>query len=305
MTLEIATFQRPVNGIFVEQRISDGFINGSSMCTAHRKRISTWLRTKETLELFDALAKDLRSSINCSDLNSLDITRLTATKYMEIFPDLIFSKSGHPDGGGGTWLHPDLALQLAQWCNKPFAIQVSRWIREWLTTGKNPIQPDLDQQLTDYQQRYDIRVYLKDFLRPELMTAVIEWAEKHEKNPRTLCSEVHDAMNERIQGAKAQQIRLMGGLPLASLIRDYFGASPLIEYCAINKIAKNAICDEGMHPVVAVHKACDHYLGKLYVPKLAQIKENIHFQGRRLKAAKRRRELSTSRQLALWETPAS
>ena len=43
------------------------------------------------------------------------------------YPTLVRSRQGSPENGGGTWLHPDLAMQCAQWCNKPFAIQVSRW----------------------------------------------------------------------------------------------------------------------------------------------------------------------------------
>ena len=37
---------------------------------------------------------------------------------------------------GGSWIHPDLAIQLAQWCSPSFAIQVSRWTRELLLYGK-------------------------------------------------------------------------------------------------------------------------------------------------------------------------
>jgi KilA-N domain len=60
---------------------------------------------------------------------------------------LILSKRGSPENGGGTWLHPDLAIQLAQWCSPAFAIQVSRWVREWMTIGQNPVnlhQDDID-----------------------------------------------------------------------------------------------------------------------------------------------------------------
>jgi hypothetical protein len=41
---------------------------------------------------------------------------------------------------GGTWGHPDIAIQFAQWLDKSFALQVSRWVREWMTTGRNPVQ---------------------------------------------------------------------------------------------------------------------------------------------------------------------
>ena len=31
---------------------------------------------------------------------------------------------------GGSWIHPDLAVQLAQWISPMFALQISKWIRE-------------------------------------------------------------------------------------------------------------------------------------------------------------------------------
>lgn len=299
MTAKILNFKRPVNGVLVEQRRADGFINATAMCVAHGRRINTWFRTKDTLELFATLALDQGVLINCSDLSNLDVTSLSASKYAEIFPSIILSKGGSPKNGGGVWLHPDLAIQLAQWCNKPFAIQVSRWVREWMTIGQSPIHLDLEQEFIAWQQRYDIRIYLKDFLRPELMRAVVEWAEIHGKSPRVLCSQVHDAMNERIQGAKSQQIRLLGGLPLSALIRDYFGAPPLLGYVAINKLAANAIQDKSIHPVMAVHEACDAFLGKRYTPALAPILENVHTRGRRLEAEKRRRQDSQPVQMSL------
>lgn len=35
----------------------------------------------------------------------------------------------------GSWIHPDLAVQLAQWISPVFAIQVSRWIRQLFSKG--------------------------------------------------------------------------------------------------------------------------------------------------------------------------
>ena len=35
----------------------------------------------------------------------------------------------------GTWIHPDLAIQLAQWISPKFALQVSKWIRSLFITG--------------------------------------------------------------------------------------------------------------------------------------------------------------------------
>ncbi len=89
----------------VEQRVTDGFINGTMMCVAHGKDMSDWLKTDGTWDLVTALAKDLEigsaQSKNHKSGNSV-FTRVTAT-----YPDLVTSKRGSPDTGGGVWLHPD------------------------------------------------------------------------------------------------------------------------------------------------------------------------------------------------------
>jgi hypothetical protein len=293
---ELLNFRRAVNGVSVEQRTDNGFVNGTAMCAAHGKDVSDWLKTDDTWELVNALADDIGIFSKSPKSGNSDYTRVSAT-----FPDLVMVKRGSPDNGGGTWLHPDLAMQLAQWCNKRFAIQVSRWIREWLTIGQVPIDSDAEQEYVRWQQRYDIRIELKNVLRPELMNAVVLWAQNNGMSPQTLCSDVHDVMNERIQGAKAQQIRILGGLPMAVLIRDYFDASPLMDYAAINRLAKNAIQDRGVEPRAAVHEACDYYLGVAYVPKLLPISENVYSQGQRVRKARRKSRIEKGIQLNLLD----
>lgn len=102
---------------------------------------------------------------------------------MKIFPQLILSKGGSPETGGGTWIHPDLAIQLAQWCSKAFAIQVSRWIREWMASAYNPIQLEAD------ADRVSIRDDLGKVKRLELTDQVkffLEKAGKYNlKDPKT------------------------------------------------------------------------------------------------------------------------
>jgi hypothetical protein len=123
-----------LNNIVVEQRVADGFINGTAMCLAHGKEISNWLRTDGTLELVTALASDL--GIQTAKIKTEKIRNSVFTRVSAAFPDLVVSKRGSPENGGGVWLHPDLAVQLAQWCNPFFAIQVSRWVREWIIASE-------------------------------------------------------------------------------------------------------------------------------------------------------------------------
>lgn len=296
---------RNVNGVRVEQRNIDGFINGTAMCSAYDKNIVDWFRTTRTFNLFCSLAGDLGIKSNMVLHHDSDISRLSATKYAEMFPGLLYVKRGSPENGGGVWVHPDVSIDLASECNPLFGIQVARWIREWFSTGKNPVQPniDLDEEEKLWYQRNNVRVDLKDKLRPELMNAVIAYARKHELKPRELCASVHDEMNKRIQGHKAKEIKMKGGLPLFDLMRDYFEVQPLVTYSSINKIAKNRIEDANVHPIQAVNEACDMYLGSNYQPKLCKIVENINSQGQRIKAAKakRRKALPAAKQLNLFD----
>jgi len=297
MTAKILDFARPVNGVIIEQRVMDGFINATTMAVAHEKDLSNWLALESTYKLVAALASRLTINPNSSILTNSLKTRVSAS-----YPSLVTVKRGSPEFGGGTWIHHKLAVHLAQWCNPEFALLVSDWVEEWLTTGKNPIQVNTDQEYKLWEQRYDIRILVKDSLRPELMQSVVQYAEMHGISPRTLAASVHDAMNERIQGMKAKQIRALNGLPLGALLRDYFGASPLVDYAAINKLAKNAIQDRGSEPVQAVYEACDHYLGLSYKPQPVSILENVHAQGRRLKATKQVKLRSERVQLELFNT---
>jgi hypothetical protein len=38
----------------------------------------------------------------------------------------------------GTWVHPDVAINLGQWCSPKFAVAVSQWVREWATGQSKP-----------------------------------------------------------------------------------------------------------------------------------------------------------------------
>jgi hypothetical protein len=53
MTAKILDFARPVNGVIIEQRKSDGFINATAMCIAHGKEIKQLFRNEDSIEYAD------------------------------------------------------------------------------------------------------------------------------------------------------------------------------------------------------------------------------------------------------------
>lgn len=98
-----------INGINVSSRIEDGFINATSLCKAGGKKFNDWNRLESTKELIKTLEQ----------LKILE-TGIPAFKSV----DILKGKNS------GSWIHPDLAVQLAQWISPKFALQVSRWVRE-------------------------------------------------------------------------------------------------------------------------------------------------------------------------------
>ena len=101
---------REFNGNAIRQRTSDGYFDATAMCQATGKRWNNYHRLDSTQTFIDALS--LKAHIPVLKL--------------------IMSESGRY---GGTWIHPYVSINLAQWCSPEFAVQVSEWIFELVSTG--------------------------------------------------------------------------------------------------------------------------------------------------------------------------
>jgi hypothetical protein len=60
---------------------------------------------------------------------------------------LNIKKCNSCDFNQGSWIHPDLAIQLAQRISPSFALQVSKWIRTLFTDGNVSINIKLNNDL--------------------------------------------------------------------------------------------------------------------------------------------------------------
>lgn len=101
-----------INDDVIEYRKSDGYINATQLCKAGGKKFGHWYTLETTKKLISILA----SNIGIPILN------------------LVEKNLG--GNHSSTWIHPDLAVQLAQWLSPEFAIQVSYWIRTLFIKGK-------------------------------------------------------------------------------------------------------------------------------------------------------------------------
>ncbi len=77
---------------------TDGWINATDIAASKGLRLDNWLRNKETESYIEALGRHL----NTSDSR-----------------DLIRTQRGR---GGGTWIHPKLAVAFARWISPDFAV---------------------------------------------------------------------------------------------------------------------------------------------------------------------------------------
>ena len=116
------------NGNFIYQRIQDGYVNATAMCKAAGKLIADYSRLKETKEFLNELSIDM----------GIPITALVCS-----------IQGGEPELQG-TWVHPQVAINLGQWLSPKFAVKVSKWIFDWMN-GKMPTSKS---NLPYHLQRY-------------------------------------------------------------------------------------------------------------------------------------------------------
>jgi hypothetical protein len=270
MGTRIVTISRVLDGESVDQRQQDGYVNATQLCKAHRQRTgerkdpNDWLKTN-TAKL--AIAK-------LSVVTNILVTELTEVKQ----------------GGKyqGTWIHPRLAVRFAMWLSEDFSLQVEDWIHEWLSSGYNPIQLELD------ADRVQLRDNLKDKKRLEFtgqIKAFLVAAGRY--NPGSFQTkkafwEAHDKLNTLLTTETAQQMRDRLSLTLGravgeqELLRDYFPINNLADYAALCQAAANEMSVNGTHPLKAIDIAAQQVLSHSHAPKQIDFTERIALVRQRL-----------------------
>lgn len=112
-SLQLITHQ--TNRGLVQQRASDGYINASELCKAAGKRWHNYVRNETTGQFLRALSTKTRISILVLNQEVID-----------------------HNGISSTWVHPKVAIHLAQWLSADFAVQVSEWIYDWMSGNGGP-----------------------------------------------------------------------------------------------------------------------------------------------------------------------
>ncbi len=100
------------NGTPISRRTTDKYVNATAMCKANDKRWSDYRESDRANKYLEALAQ---------------ITEIP------VF-DLIDSRRGND---GGTYVHPQVAIDLARWISAPFAV----WMDGWFLESTQQAQP--------------------------------------------------------------------------------------------------------------------------------------------------------------------
>jgi len=115
----ISLVTREFKGVKISQR-ADGFLDATAMCKATGKRWFDYYRLDSTQAFVDALSSE---------------AGYPASELIQVV------KGGLPENQG-TWVHPQVAINLAQWSSPEFAVLVSKWVFELLTTGHVNLQAE-------------------------------------------------------------------------------------------------------------------------------------------------------------------
>ena len=157
----------------------DGMINATMLCKAHGKKLlSDYNRNKQTKEYLEELSINMRIPI------------------LELFVTTV--------GGNhsGTWVHRKVAIHLAQWLSPSFAVQVSNWLDELLTTGSVQLgnEKSSEELENKFKERIDQLTQEKD-----LLEQVVETKEKDIKTLQTdLLHEQKDVISTKKSLMKTQ-----------------------------------------------------------------------------------------------------
>ena len=112
---QLALVPHSYQGSVIQQRRQDGYINATAMCQASGRLWADYARTNSTKAFFSALASDM----------GIPIT------------EIVQSIRGGDPTLQGTWIHPQVAVHLAQWLSPQFAVKVSQWVVDWMS-GLHP-----------------------------------------------------------------------------------------------------------------------------------------------------------------------
>ena len=135
---EFPIIKRNINDTLIALRLTDGYINATALCEACDKELEDYTRLKVTNEFMKELSKE---------------TKIPISQLMQPFESTNSVING-------TWVHPQLAINLAQWASPKLGVSVPQWVflgmREQSVEPKeNPVKKELPKnKFEDYDPEF-------------------------------------------------------------------------------------------------------------------------------------------------------
>ncbi len=109
---QLLFIEHKIEGSVIPQRPRDGYLNATLLCQKAGKQLGHYLANKQTTAFCEALSAKIGIPISA---------------LVQVI------KGGNDKRAQGSWVHPKVALHLAQWLSPQFAVQVSDWVFDWLS----------------------------------------------------------------------------------------------------------------------------------------------------------------------------
>ena len=116
--LNLPIISHDIEGDLISQRAKDGYINATAMCAVAGRPWNRYWDTRPTKEFVKALSAETGIPVS----------------------ELIQSVRGGIPELQGTWVHPQVAIHLAQWLSPKFAVMVTHWVFEWMSGGQQVVE---------------------------------------------------------------------------------------------------------------------------------------------------------------------
>ena len=117
---------------------ADGWLHATKLADRFGKRIDHWLDNADTLEYIQALDEHLTG----------DESKILDTRNS----GYVKTSKARVDRGGGTWLHPKLAIHFARWLSAKFSVWCDARIEEILHRVPSALE-DLNRTCKNFNDR--------------------------------------------------------------------------------------------------------------------------------------------------------
>lgn len=128
LSLDLPIIEHHAENSLIPQRAYDGYVNATAICKACNKQFNDYARLSQTTAFLNELYSETGIPVS----------------------ELIQSVKGGVPQLQGTWVHPQVAMSLAQWASPKFAVLVSKWVFDWMSGNSHAPKQSLPYHIKRY-----------------------------------------------------------------------------------------------------------------------------------------------------------